>query len=203
MGPFFRKARYMNGVGFEILARTPVPKLTLSYPPPTPPPTPERFPYNPKCTSLMCDDLKENLQKKKKKQTKKTCNHHVQTSLLICAICRKFWPVSLANLLGNTTLTIVWECAMSGVLQYAGFSHSLSARFGKSKWIISLKKRHMRRAKAQIRLRMCTVCTWPSLSAHMIGGYGIYRRIVENQTHRNAWLRSLWILFLSIWGGEG
>ena len=25
---------YMNGVGFEILARTPVPKLPLSYPPP-------------------------------------------------------------------------------------------------------------------------------------------------------------------------
>ena len=30
----FSKARYMNGVGFEILARTPVPKL----PPPPPPP---------------------------------------------------------------------------------------------------------------------------------------------------------------------
>ena len=27
---FFSKARYMNGVGFEILARTPVPKLPLS-----------------------------------------------------------------------------------------------------------------------------------------------------------------------------
>ena len=27
------KARYMNWVGFEILARTPVPKLPLSYPP--------------------------------------------------------------------------------------------------------------------------------------------------------------------------
>ena len=26
----------MNGVGFEILARTPVPKLPLSYPPPPP-----------------------------------------------------------------------------------------------------------------------------------------------------------------------
>ena len=33
MGPFFSKARYMNGVGFEILARTPVPKLPLSYHP--------------------------------------------------------------------------------------------------------------------------------------------------------------------------
>ena len=30
----FPKSRYMNGVGFEILARTPVPKLPLSYPPP-------------------------------------------------------------------------------------------------------------------------------------------------------------------------
>ena len=26
----FSKARYMNGVGFEILARTPVPKLPLN-----------------------------------------------------------------------------------------------------------------------------------------------------------------------------
>ena len=98
----------------------------------------DRFPYNPWCTSLMCDDLKENLKKKTKKIV---CNHHVQTSLLICAICRKFWPVSLVNFLGNTTLTIVWECAMSGVLQYTWFSHSLSARFGKSKWITSLKKK--------------------------------------------------------------
>ena len=40
MGPFFSKARYMNGVGFEILARTPVPKLALSYTPPRPPPRP-------------------------------------------------------------------------------------------------------------------------------------------------------------------
>ena len=31
-GPVFSKARYMNGVGFEILACTPVPKLPLSYP---------------------------------------------------------------------------------------------------------------------------------------------------------------------------
>ena len=40
MGPFFSKARYMNGVGFEILARTPVPKLPLlpAPPPPHPPP---------------------------------------------------------------------------------------------------------------------------------------------------------------------
>ena len=30
---FFSKARYMDGVGFEILARTPVPKLPLSYHP--------------------------------------------------------------------------------------------------------------------------------------------------------------------------
>ena len=29
-GSVFSKARYMNGVGFEILARTPVPKLPLS-----------------------------------------------------------------------------------------------------------------------------------------------------------------------------
>ena len=35
-GSVFSKARYMNGVGFEILARTPVPKLPLSYPPPPP-----------------------------------------------------------------------------------------------------------------------------------------------------------------------
>ena len=33
-GSIFSKARYMNGVGFEILARTPVPKLPLSPPPP-------------------------------------------------------------------------------------------------------------------------------------------------------------------------
>ena len=32
-GSVFSKARYMNGVGFEILARTPIPKLSLSYPP--------------------------------------------------------------------------------------------------------------------------------------------------------------------------
>ena len=38
MGPFFSKARYINGVGFEILARTPVPLLPLSYPPSPPPP---------------------------------------------------------------------------------------------------------------------------------------------------------------------
>ena len=30
----------MNGVGFEILARTPIPKLPLSYLPPPPPPPP-------------------------------------------------------------------------------------------------------------------------------------------------------------------
>ena len=38
-GSIFSNARYMNGVGFEILACTPVPKLLLSYrpPPPTPP----------------------------------------------------------------------------------------------------------------------------------------------------------------------
>ena len=30
----FSKARYMDGVGFEILARTPVSQLPLSYPPP-------------------------------------------------------------------------------------------------------------------------------------------------------------------------
>ena len=32
----------MNGVGFEILARTPIPKLPLSYPTPLAPPIPER-----------------------------------------------------------------------------------------------------------------------------------------------------------------
>ena len=31
-GSVFSKARYMTGVGFEILARTPVLKLPLSYP---------------------------------------------------------------------------------------------------------------------------------------------------------------------------
>ena len=39
-GSIFSKVRYMNGVGFEILARTPVPKLSPSSPPPAPPPTP-------------------------------------------------------------------------------------------------------------------------------------------------------------------
>ena len=34
IGSIFSKARYMNGVGFEILGRTSVPKLPLSYPPP-------------------------------------------------------------------------------------------------------------------------------------------------------------------------
>ena len=32
-GSVFSKARYMIGIGFEILARTPVPKLPPSYPP--------------------------------------------------------------------------------------------------------------------------------------------------------------------------
>ena len=36
----FSKARYMNGVGFEIPARTPEPHLPPSYPPPQPPPHP-------------------------------------------------------------------------------------------------------------------------------------------------------------------
>ena len=36
-GSVFSKARYMNGVSFKTLARTPVPKLPLSYPPPPPP----------------------------------------------------------------------------------------------------------------------------------------------------------------------
>ena len=35
-GFLFSKVRYMNGVGFEILALTPVPKLSPSYPPPPP-----------------------------------------------------------------------------------------------------------------------------------------------------------------------
>ena len=45
-GSFFPKAKYMNAVGFEILARTPVPKLpvtlhtSLFVPPPPPPPPP-------------------------------------------------------------------------------------------------------------------------------------------------------------------
>ena len=39
-GSVFSKARYMNRVGFEILARTPVPKLPLCYLPPTPRPAP-------------------------------------------------------------------------------------------------------------------------------------------------------------------
>ena len=39
-GSVFSKAMYMNGVGFEILARPPVPKLPLSYPPHPPPPPP-------------------------------------------------------------------------------------------------------------------------------------------------------------------
>ena len=33
-GSFFSKAKYMNGVDFEILARTPVPQLPPSYPHP-------------------------------------------------------------------------------------------------------------------------------------------------------------------------
>ena len=32
-GSLFSKARYMNGVGFEILARTPVPKFPPKLPP--------------------------------------------------------------------------------------------------------------------------------------------------------------------------
>ena len=40
-GSVFSKARYMNVVGFEILARTPVPKLALSYNPHPPPPPPQ------------------------------------------------------------------------------------------------------------------------------------------------------------------
>ena len=39
-GSVFSKAGYMNGVGFEILARTPVPQLTPNYPTPAPPPPP-------------------------------------------------------------------------------------------------------------------------------------------------------------------
>ena len=39
-GMFFSMARYMIGVGFKILARTPVPKFPPSYPyPPLPPPS--------------------------------------------------------------------------------------------------------------------------------------------------------------------
>ena len=36
-GSVFSKAKYMNGVGFEILARTPVPQFPQSYTPPPPP----------------------------------------------------------------------------------------------------------------------------------------------------------------------
>ena len=43
-GSVFSKARYMNGVGFKILARTPVPHLPPSYPPPPPPPHPHPTP---------------------------------------------------------------------------------------------------------------------------------------------------------------
>ena len=39
-GSLFSNARCMNGVGFEILARTPVPKLPTSFPPTHPPPPP-------------------------------------------------------------------------------------------------------------------------------------------------------------------
>ena len=35
-GSIFSKAKYINGVGFEILARTPIPQLPPSYTPPTP-----------------------------------------------------------------------------------------------------------------------------------------------------------------------
>ena len=42
-GSVFSKARYTNGVGVEILARTPVSKLPLSYQPSSaPPPPPHR-----------------------------------------------------------------------------------------------------------------------------------------------------------------
>ena len=40
MNGFVFFQRYMNGVGFEILARTTVPKLPLLRPPPHPPPPP-------------------------------------------------------------------------------------------------------------------------------------------------------------------
>ena len=40
----FFKGQDMNGVGFEILARTPVPKLPISYPPPPLPPPPPHPP---------------------------------------------------------------------------------------------------------------------------------------------------------------
>ena len=46
MGPFFSNARYINGVGFEILARAPVPHLPQNYlpnPPPPPPPPPHEI----------------------------------------------------------------------------------------------------------------------------------------------------------------
>ena len=47
----------MNGVGFELLARTPVPKLPLSYPPPLapPPPPPPPPPPTPRGCRMIVD----------------------------------------------------------------------------------------------------------------------------------------------------
>ena len=59
-GSVFSKARYMNGVGFEILARTPVPKLTLSYIPPRPPPPPPP-PPPPQCLSVCLISIRSTL----------------------------------------------------------------------------------------------------------------------------------------------
>ena len=53
----FSKARYMNEVGFEILARTPVPKLALSYPHPPPPPRAYTSAGENKLTSNVGDGL--------------------------------------------------------------------------------------------------------------------------------------------------
>ena len=60
-GSVFSKARYMNGVGFEILARTPVPQLAPSYspPPPTPPPSPTPHTPPPSRTDKLVGERKE------------------------------------------------------------------------------------------------------------------------------------------------
>ena len=70
----------MNGVGFEIVARTRVPQLPLSYPFPSPPPTP-RTPPRARGGAKMVETLRimvnklgsaqPYIKKKKKKKKKK------------------------------------------------------------------------------------------------------------------------------------
>ena len=55
MDPFFSKARYMNRIGFEILARTPVTKITPKLPLPPPP-----HPYPPEVIAKDQDPVAEN-----------------------------------------------------------------------------------------------------------------------------------------------